>query len=130
MKIAIATDKPDIDSSVASRFSRAGFFVVADTTTGAWEGHSSSGTRETSTGRGPAAAHDVADLHVDAVITRQIGPKAFRTLLSQGTPVYLCSAKSVAIALAQLTRGMLNAAREPNAKGECTCTGRCTCGSC
>jgi predicted Fe-Mo cluster-binding NifX family protein len=84
VKIAITSEGQTLDSAVDPRFGRAAYFVLVDTDAG------TSGTRDNAQnvngvqGAGIQAAEAVSRLGAGVVLTRQSGPRAFRTLACAG----------------------------------------------
>lgn len=80
MKIAItASGDSGFEAEVDSHFGRAQYFVIIDTETREKEFITNSGIDEAG-GAGVKAAQIIADQKVDALITGNLGPKAFSAL--------------------------------------------------
>ena len=117
MKIAITSQGPDPDSRVDQRFGRAKYFMVADTETGEFEPHDNSQNLNAAQGAGIQAARNVASLGVEAVVTGNVGPKAYASLQAGNVKVYIGAAGSVSDALEQFNAGRLQCANEANVEG-------------
>ena len=87
MKIAVSCTGKDLTAQVDPRFGRAAFFVIADSDS--MDVNSIENTQHLNLpqGAGIQAAQTVAAEKVDAVITGNCGPKAFRVLQAAGIPV-------------------------------------------
>ena len=120
MKVAITAQGPDMTSPVDPRFGRARYFVVADTETGEAAAHDNSMNLNAAQGAGIQAAQNVASLGVEAVVTGNLGPKAFVSLQAAGIKAYTGAAGTVADALAALKAGQLAGADRPNVQGHWT----------
>ena len=117
MNIAITSTGSTLESAIDPRFGRAKFFVAVDTETGTFTAHDNRQNLQATQGAGVQAAQNVAELGVQAVISGNVGPKAFRVLNMAGIVVYLCGAGSVADALARFRKGELKAVDAANVEG-------------
>ena len=68
-------------------------------------------------GAGIQAGRNVAELGVQAVITGNVGPKAFATLKAAGIEVYIGAAGTVQEALDSFKAGALKSAETANVEG-------------
>jgi predicted Fe-Mo cluster-binding NifX family protein len=107
MKVAISSAGCDLSSAMDARFGRAKYFVVADTETNETEAHDNAQNLNAAQGAGIQTAQNVAALGVQAVVSGNVGPKAFRTLTAAGIKMYLCGEGSVAEALRRFRAGEL-----------------------
>jgi len=117
MKVIVTAAGDSLESRVDPRFGRAAKFLLYDTDTGAVEVHDNTQNLNAAQGAGIQAAETVARLGAQAVISGNVGPKAFRTLNAAGIKIYLCEAASVAEALAGLKTGALTEASAANVAG-------------
>lgn len=117
MKIAITAQGDGLDAQVDPRFGRAKAFVVVDTDNGEAAGHSNAQNLAAAQGAGIQAASNVVDLGVSAVVTGNVGPKAFRTLQAAGVAVHVGASGTVADAVEQFKAGKLSAADQANVEG-------------
>ena len=117
MKVAVTSQGPDLASEVDPRFGRAKFFVVVDTETGEFRAHDNTQNLNAVQGAGIQAAQNVASLGVDAVITGNVGPKAFTTLQAGNVKAYIGAAGPVSKAVEQLRDGQLECISKPNVEG-------------
>ena len=117
MKVAVTSQGPDLASEVDPRFGRAKFFVVVDTETGEFRAHDNTQNLNAVQGAGIQAAQNVASLGVDAVITGNVGPKAFTTLQAGNVKAHIGAAGSVSKAVEQLKDGQLECISKPNVEG-------------
>ena len=88
MKVAITTRGPNLACQVDTRFGRAEHILVVDTHTGLCETHDNSSTSQAVSGAGVQAGKSVVDLGARALITGNVGPKAFHVLQAGGVEVY------------------------------------------
>jgi len=116
MKVAVTSKGGSLSSEIDERFGRARFFVVADTETGDFEAHENPAAVNAH-GAGVAAAKFLADRGVEALISGNVGPKAFMTLNAAGIKIYSASSMTVAEAIEALKQGKLDSVSEPTRPG-------------
>lgn len=117
MNVAVTSQGPDLTSEVDLRFGRARFFIVVDTDTGESSAHDNAQNLDAVEGAGIQAARNVASLGVQAVITGNIGPKAFTTLQAANLKAYVGAIGSVTDAVEAFKAGQLECAGTPNVEG-------------
>ena len=117
MKVAITSQGPDMNSAVDPRFGRAKYFVVVDTETGEFSAHDNTQNLNAVQGAGIQAGRTVVVLGVEAVITGNVGPKAFSSLQAGGVNIYMGAAETVADALGKLKGGELECVSKANVEG-------------
>ena len=117
MKVAVTSQGLDLTSEVNPRFGRAICFIVFDSRTGRFTMHDNTQNLNAIRDAGIQAARNVADLEVEAVVTGNVGPKAFSVLQKANVKVYLGAKGSVTDVFEQFQRGQLASAREPNVEG-------------
>ena len=117
MKVVVTSQGPDLTSEVDPRFGRAKSFIVFDTETGGFTTHDNTQNLNAVQGAGIQAARSVVDLKVEAVVTGNVGPKAFSVLQQANVKVYLGATGSVKDAFEQFQSGQLASASEPNVEG-------------
>ena len=88
MKVAITAKGPNLDCQVDTRFGRAEQILIVDTNTGLCETHDNSNTAQANFGAGVQTGKSVVDLGARALITGNVGPKAFQVLQAGGVEVY------------------------------------------
>lgn len=107
MKIAISSQGQAISSAVDQRFGRAKYFVVCDTDSTDIAVHDNAQNLQAAQVAGVQAGKNVVDLEVAAVITGNVGPKAFAVLTAGGVDVYTGARGTIAEAIEQFKRGEL-----------------------
>jgi predicted Fe-Mo cluster-binding NifX family protein len=107
MKIAISATGRELSSSVDPRFGRAKYFLVVDTDTNETVAHDNAQNLNAALGAGIQAGETVVRLGAIAVVTGNVGPKAFRVLNAAGIKVYLGSAMTVEEAVVKFKAGEL-----------------------
>ena len=117
MKIAISAQGAGLDSPVDPRFGRARYFIVADTETGGISAYDNTVNLNAAQGAGIQAAKNVADLGVQAVITGNVGPKAYSTLSAAGIEIYTGATGTVRYILDAFRAGKLSPTQRSNVEG-------------
>ncbi|MBN1908638.1 MAG: NifB/NifX family molybdenum-iron cluster-binding protein [Pirellulales bacterium] len=117
MKIAVTAQGPDRTSPVDPRFGRAKMFVVFDTQTNELSAHDNSQNLNAAQGAGIQAGRTVVDLGVQAVLTGNVGPKAFATLAAGGIAVYLGVSGTVGEAIEQFQSGGMSPTDKASVEG-------------
>jgi predicted Fe-Mo cluster-binding NifX family protein len=117
MKIAVTAAGKDMSSNVDPRFGRAKYFIVVDPETNASTAHDNAQNLNAAQGAGIQAGETVARLGAQAVITGNVGPKAFRILNAARIKVYLCGEGTVTDAIRKFKAGELPEASAANVEG-------------
>ena len=120
MKIAITSQGTELTAALDPRFGRTKYFIVADTESGEYEVVDNAQNLNAAQGAGIQAAQNVSNLGVEAVVTGNVGPNAFRTLDAAEVKVFLCSGQTVQQALDGFKGGELEQVTNPNVKGHWT----------
>ena len=117
MIVAVTAQGPDMTSEVDPRFGRAKYFVVIDTKTDQSSGHNNIQNLQAAQGAGIQAGRSVIELEAQAVITGNVGPKAFATLEAGKVRTYIGASGTVGQALDQFKAGLLERAEGANVEG-------------
>ncbi len=117
MKVAVSSQGKTMDSRVDPRFGRSQFFIVIDTETGEFTHHDNIQNLNATQGAGIQAARNVIDLGVEAVLTGNLGPKAFATLQAGRIVMYTGVEGTVKEAIEQFRSGRLQPVSKPNVEG-------------
>ena len=117
MKIAITATGRELSSQVDPRFGRAQYFIIVDAETNAFTAHDNAQNLNAAQGAGIQAGETVARLGAGAVVTGNVGPKAFRILQAAGIKVYRCGEGTVADALGKYKTGALQESAAANVEG-------------
>lgn len=117
MRVAVTSQGPDMTSEVDPRFGRAKFFIVVNTDTGQFTAHDNTQNVNAVQGAGIQAAKNVVNLGAEAVITGNIGPKAFTALQAGDVKTYVGEAGSVSDAVERFKAGRLECVSKPNVDG-------------
>jgi predicted Fe-Mo cluster-binding NifX family protein len=95
MKVAVTSQGEELSSEIDPRFGRAKWLIVVDTETGKSEAHNNTVNLNATQGAGIQTGQNIANLGVDAVITGNIGPNAFRILNTAGVLIFLAEKQTV-----------------------------------
>lgn len=92
MKIAISSKGKELESEIDSRFGRCPYFLIVEVDKESKEikdfrAIENSASKQTS-GAGVTAGETVANEKVDAIITSNMGPRAFQVFEQLGTKIY------------------------------------------
>jgi predicted Fe-Mo cluster-binding NifX family protein len=110
MKIAISAQGADLNGPVDARFGRAAGFLVYDLDTDTSTYVSNDQNLGLSQGAGIQSAQNVAKTGVSAVITGNVGPKAYLALEKGGIAVHLVQGGTVQEAVEAFKAGRLESA--------------------
>jgi len=117
MIVAISAQGKDLKSVVDQRFGRARYFIVVDSETGTFTAHDNSLNLNAPQGAGIQAAKNVSDFGAEAVISGNVGPKAFAALKAAGITIYTGASGTVAEALGDFRTGKLNKVEKATVEG-------------
>lgn len=117
MVVVVSARGEGAEAPVDFRFGRAPFFIAVDIATGAMQAHSNRPGLESAEGAGIQAAQFVAGLGAGAVVSGNVGPKAFRVLQAAGVRVYRCEGATVTEAIRRFQAGELPEVTSPTVPG-------------
>ena len=117
MKIAITTQGQDLSSQLDLRFGRAKWLIVVDSQTGDFQVHDNIVNLNAAQGAGIQTGRNIANLGVDAVITGNVGPNAFKTLNAADVKIFLAEKQTVAEAIDLFKAGKLKQVEQANVEG-------------
>ncbi|MEW5763079.1 MAG: NifB/NifX family molybdenum-iron cluster-binding protein [Bacillota bacterium] len=106
MKVLVSASGREPEARVDPRFGRCPYFVIYDTATGAYEALPNLAAAAAG-GSGIQAAQAAVNAGVEAVLTGQIGPNAFRVLAAAGVRCYTGAGGTVKEAVAAYQAGKL-----------------------
>lgn len=107
MKVGVSATGMDLSARVDDRFGRCPWFLVVDSDSMDFTAIENRHAEE-ETGAGMAAAKDLIDAQVDAVISGQVGPKAYEVLKALNIDIFLVSGGLIVKeALERLKKGEL-----------------------
>lgn len=117
MKIAVTSQGNDMSSEIDLRFGRAKWLIVVDTETGDFQAHDNAVNLNAMQGAGIQTGRNVAELGVEAVITGNVGPKAFTTLTAAKVKICLAKQQTVQQAVDSFKSGELSEVNQANVEG-------------
>jgi len=117
MRVVVTSQGPDLDSAMDPRFGRAAYLIVVDTETGEHSAVDNSINLNAAQGAGIQAGRKVVELGVQALITGNVGPKAFATLAAGKIQVYTGGAGTVRQAVEDFKGGRLPPGAAANVEG-------------
>ena len=117
MKIAITSQGKEFSSEMDLRFGRAKFLLVVDTETDGFEVHDNSMNLNAAQGAGIQTGQNIANLDVEAVITGNVGPNAFKTLNAANVKIFLAEKQTIAEAIDLFKTGKLKEVDQANVEG-------------
>ncbi len=113
MKIAITATGDNLEAQVDSRFGRCDSFLIVDLETLDFETvdnpHATAGG-----GAGIQAAQLMAEKEVDAVLTGNCGPNAFRVFAQAGIDIYIGASGQIKDAIESFKAGAFQKATDAN----------------
>lgn len=117
MKIAITSQGKELSSEIDLRFGRAKFLLVVDTEIDGFEVHDNSMNLNAAQGAGIQTGQNIANLDVEAVITGNVGPNAFKTLNAADIKIFLAEKQTVQDAIDLFKAGKLKKVDQANVEG-------------
>lgn len=117
MKIAVTAQGNELSSQIDLRFGRAKWLIVVDTETGDLEAHDNIVSLNAVQGAGIQTGRNIANLGVEAVITGNVGPNAFKTLNAANIKVFLSETQTVQDAVDSFNAGKLKQVKQANVEG-------------
>jgi predicted Fe-Mo cluster-binding NifX family protein len=117
MKVAVTSQGKELTSEVDQRFGRAKFLLVVDTETGDFAVHDNEVNLNAIQGAGIQTGQNIANLDVEAVITGNVGPNAFKTLNAAGVKIFLAERNTVAEVVESFKAGNLKEVDNANVEG-------------
>jgi predicted Fe-Mo cluster-binding NifX family protein len=117
MKIVVTAQGKELSSEIDLRFGRAKWLVVVNTETGDYEAHDNIVNLNAVQGAGIQTGQNIANLGVEAVITGNVGPNAFKTLNASGVKIFLAQKQTVQEAIESFKEGKLKEVNQANVEG-------------
>jgi len=117
MKIAVTAQGNEMSSEIDLRFGRAKWLIVVDTETGDFRVHDNAVNLNAAQGAGIQTGQNIANLGVEAVITGNVGPNAFKTLNAANIKIFLAEKQTVQKAIDSFKAGELKEIDQANVEG-------------
>jgi len=120
MKIAISSEGNNLESNVDSRFGRCTYFIIADIENNELKGFEvmENKNAEQMGGAGISSGEAVAKKGVNAVITGNVGPRAFEVFKQFNIDVYIADGKISKI-IEKFIKGELEKINSSKCPDEC-----------
>jgi predicted Fe-Mo cluster-binding NifX family protein len=112
VKLVVTSQEANMNSKVDPRFGRAKFLLLIDTETGEFAAHDNTQNLNAVQGAGIQTAQNVVSLGAAAIITGNVGPKAFAALQAGNVQPYIAATGLVSDAMEQFKAGRLQRADE------------------
>jgi predicted Fe-Mo cluster-binding NifX family protein len=117
MKVAITVQGHELSSPVDLRFGRARWILVVDTESGQYQVHDNTVQLNLPQGAGIQTGQNVANLGVEAVVTGNVGPNAFRVLNAAHIKIFLAGQQTAEQAVAAFKEGRLQNVEQASVEG-------------
>ena len=117
MKIAITSQGKELSSEIDLRFGRAKFLLVVNSETDNFEVHDNELNLNAIQGAGIQTGQNIANLGVEAVITGNVGPNAFKTLNAANIKIFLAEKQTVQEVIDLFKAGELKEVDQANVEG-------------
>jgi len=117
VKIALTSQGKELSSEVDLRFGRAKWLIVVDTESGDLQAYDNAVNLNAAQGAGIQTGQNIANLGVEAVITGNVGPNAFKTLSAAGIKIFLAETQTVQEAIDLFKAGKLREVDNANVEG-------------
>ena len=117
MKIAITAQDKELSSEIDLRFGRAKWLIVVDTESGDFQAKDNAVNLNAAQGAGIQTGQNIANLGVEAVITGNVGPNAFKTLNAADIKIFLAEKQTVQEAIDSFKAGELKEVDQANVEG-------------
>jgi predicted Fe-Mo cluster-binding NifX family protein len=117
MRIAVTAQDRELSSKIDTRFGRAKWLIVVDTETGDFQVHDNVLNLNAVQGAGIQTGQNIANLGVEAVVTGNVGPNAFKTLNAAKVKIFLSEEQTVQEAIDSFKAGKLKEVDQANVEG-------------
>ncbi len=117
MKIAITCQNEGLDSEIDPRFGRAKGFSIYDTDSKETRYIDNNKNMQAMQGAGIQASRAIIDSGAEALITGNVGPKAFTALNSAGIKIYIGATGTVEKTIDDYLNGRLEKTESANVEG-------------
>ena len=104
MKVAITSSGTTLESNVDPRFGRCPYYIIYDTESDSFEAIENK-SRLAGGGAGIQAGQTISDMKVEALITGNVGPNAFRVLSAASIKIYSGATGNIKDAIEKFKKG-------------------------
>lgn len=120
MRVVVTAQGPTLDALADPRFGRAKYLILVDTDTGEHSAVDNEVNLNAAQGAGIQTGRKVVELEAQAVVTGNVGPKAFTTLNAGGVAIHTGASGTVREAIEDFKAGRLQQAQSANVEGHWT----------
>jgi predicted Fe-Mo cluster-binding NifX family protein len=117
MKIAVTSTGKDLSSDLDLRFGRAAYFIIVDPESMKYEVIENKQNLNLPQGAGIQAGKIIVDNKVDALITGNLGPNAFKVLKNSGVQVMIGTSGCIRDVILKYKNGELKSFQGPTVEG-------------
>jgi predicted Fe-Mo cluster-binding NifX family protein len=117
VKVTVTAQGNELSSEVDLRFGRTKWLIIVDTETGDYEAKDNIVNLNANQGAGIQTGQNIANLGVEAVITGNVGPNAFKTLNAANIKIFLAEKQTVQDAIDLFKTGRLKEIEQANVEG-------------
>ena len=107
----------ELSNEIDLRFGRAKWLILVDTESGDFQVYDNAVNLNAAQGAGIQTGQNIANLGVEAVITGNVGPNAFKTLNAANIKIFLAKKQTVAEAIDSFKAGELKEVGQANVEG-------------
>lgn len=104
MKVAITSSGTNLQSNVDPRFGRCPYYIIYDTESRSFKVIENKSSLAAG-GAGIQAAQSISDMKVEALITGNVGPNAFRVLSAASIKIYSGATGNIKDAIEKFKKG-------------------------
>ena len=117
MKIAVSSSGTSVESDVDPRFGRCPYYIIYDTENDNFK-HVENESRQAMGGAGIQAAQFIANMNIEAVITGNVGPNAYRVLSAASIKIYSGVTGTVKDAIERFKKGEFKKTTGPDVQSK------------
>ncbi len=110
-KILVTSSEPNLNGKTEKRFGHAKYFILIDPNSMEFQA-----IPNAIDGQNQITIADILNMHLDAIVTGNIGPGSFETLQQAHIPVYVARNKTVKEVIELLKSGELKPIEQPTMK--------------
>lgn len=117
MKVAVTSKERKLESNLDERFGRAPYFIIYDLENDTYQCIDNKQNLNSAQGAGIQAAQNITNTKAEALITGNVGPKAFQVLKAAEIDIYLTQNTSIQEAIENFKAGKLTKTNTNNVEG-------------
>ena len=117
MKIGLSSTGNNLESRLDPRFGRTSNFIIYDLENDSYVCLDNTQNLNAAQGAGIQSAQNLINAGAEAIITGNVGPKAYQTLSAAGVEIFLSSAVTIKEAIESFKQGKLVKSNSNNVEG-------------